>query len=323
MSAFLLGLLVVGLIAAVFVVGAASLRLQQNLTEVGKRLRIYFPAGVADQVLAREGSLPTAKLHSNVTIVVMRIQHFEHLTANLTPHHTLHYINECLLLCGTAVHRNRGVIERYLEDGLVAVFGLHDVPGESHAYRGTRAALEATRMVAAMKARWEKKGRRAYRIGAGVHSGEIIAGDVGFGDQRAFGLVGSTALLARQLQRLSEELNTSVLLSNVVYEQVEGRFVTTRVPNLPASRLYQSQDVYLVRGLGENEATTELKMPSFDSISTLLMSDVQDADFKEIMDEREWETELQSPAALPGRREFNLDDKPIVPDLTYFDRDIR
>jgi hypothetical protein len=179
--------------------------------------------------------------------------------------------------------------------------------------------LEATRMVAAMKIRWEQKGRRAYRIGAGVHTGEIIAGDVGFGDQRAFALVGSTALLAHQLQRLSEELNTSVLLSNVVHRYVEARFTTTRVRNLPARQLYESQDVYLVRGLGHNESASDLKMPSFDSISTLLMSDVQDADFKEILAESDWEEELGAPTALPGRREFNLDDKPIMPDLTRFD----
>jgi class 3 adenylate cyclase len=319
MSALLVGLAIVGPLVAMIAAIAAWFRLRRSLAETTKRLEAYLPAGVAQTALSRRSTRPMAKYHSAVTVAVMRIRNFENLTMNLSPQHTLQYINECLLLCGTAVHRNGGVIERFLEDGLVAVFGIEGGSAESHEYRGARAALEASRMVAAMKVRWELKGRRPYRIGVGVHTGEIIAGDVGFQDQRSFALVGATALFARQLQRLSEELNASVLLSTATYRNVEARFSTTLVKDLPANQLYQNHDVYLVRGLGSGEITEELILPPLTSIPTLLMSDVQDAEYKEILDDEErWEG-FAPPAALPARREFFLDEKPIIPDLLRFD----
>lgn len=315
----MLALIIVGPFVAMVVAVAASMRLRRSLAEANKRLEAYLPAGVAKAVLSRQSARPVARFHSAVTVTVMRIRNFENLTMNLTPHHTLQYVNECLLLCGTAVHRNGGIIERFLEDGLVAVFGIQDGRSESHEYRGARAGLEAARMVAAMKPRWELKGRRAYRIGVGVHTGEIIAGDVGFQDQRAFALVGATALFARQLQRLSEELNASVLLSATTFRSVEARFATTLVTDIPASQLYQSHDVYLVRGLGSAEIVEELILPPLGTVPTLLMSDVQDAEYTEILgDEEPWEG-FASPAALPSRREFFLDEKPIIPDLTRYD----
>lgn len=317
MDALLLALFNLGLVASVLVAVAACLRLRQSLADVRKRLGVYLPESVAKSVVSRKDGQPMAKYYASATVVVMRIGNFATLLEKLTPHAALRYINECHLLCGTAVHRNGGIIERFLEDGLVAVFGTDLQSRDDHEYRGLRAALEASRMVASMKPRWESEGRRAIRIGAGVHTGSLIAGDVGFVDQRSFALVGNTVLIAQQLQRLSEEINASVLTSGETFIRVKDRFVALPVKQVPLRHMHEAQDAYIVRSLAQGELVEELGLPPL----TILATDVADEPEYFRLEEapREakiWQRLYAHPVA-PRALDTGRNDDPIMPEQDW------
>ncbi len=275
LSALLLGILIVGLTAAVIVSVAACLRLHQQAQETRERLGAYLPHLIVDGILARKDTRALARYHTAATVVVLRINNFAPLIEKLSPHAALKYINECHLLCGTAVTRNAGMIERFLEDGLVAVFGIDPENASEHEYRGLCAALEASRLVASMKPRWISEGRRSFRVSAGVHTGSLIAGDVGFEEQRSFALVGNTIVIAQQLQRFSEEVHASVVTSAATFIQVEERFVALPVKQLPLRHLHEVQDAYIVRSLAADELADELTMPPVDTLATEVSNEAE------------------------------------------------
>ena len=285
MATLLLGLLIVGLTAVIIVSIAACSRMHHTVEEIRKRLGAYFPESVASSVLNRENEQPMAKYFADATVIVIRISNFSTLIERLKPHAALRYINECHLLCGTTVHRNGGIIERFLEDGLVAVFGIEPQSRDDHAYRALRTGLEASRLVASMKARWESEGRRAFRISVGIHSGSLIAGDVGFGAQRSFALVGHTVIMAQQLQRLSEELNASVLTSGPTFEQVQDRFVAIPVKSMQIRHHREISEAYIVRSLAVGELVEELGLPPLIPLAT------------EVADEAEFIVHEEAPRA--------------------------
>ncbi len=146
------------------------------------------------------------------TVLVCRIRNFAHFVEDLSPEQTLRYLNEFYALAGNAIQRNRGIIETFLGDGVVAVFG---VPLENPIQEddALRAALEIVRNVVAMRERWARQHRKPFTVGIGINTGSMIAGDAGFRDRREFTVVGPEAMLAHRLQEAAFALNAFIVAS--------------------------------------------------------------------------------------------------------------
>ena len=144
------------------------------------------------------------------TILVCRIRNFAHFIEPLTPEQTLRYLNEFYGLAGTAIQRHRGIIETFLGDGIVAVFGVPlDNPTQED--DALRAALDVVRHVVAMRERWAKQHRKPFTVGIGINTGDVIAGDAGFRERREFTVVGSEATMAHRLQEAAFVLNAYIV----------------------------------------------------------------------------------------------------------------
>ena len=107
---------------------------------------------------------------------------------------------------GSSIERQHGVLHRFLEDGVVGIFGvpLEDRHQEDHALR---AAINIVRLINVMQQKWAQQGRRALRVGIGVNSGIVIAGDAGFANRREYTIVGPDVTLAPRLQAATFDLN--------------------------------------------------------------------------------------------------------------------
>ena len=162
MATFLTGLTFSGLAVAVLCTIAAVRRALMKGTRARQRLGAYLPAHIVSEILNRSDDRPMAKAYPSATVAVFRVKNYSQIVEHATPEQALRYLNECYLLCGTAVHHNKGVVERLLEDGMVAVFGIGEDTAQDHEYRGVRAALEASRLFASMTSRWETDGHRAF-----------------------------------------------------------------------------------------------------------------------------------------------------------------
>lgn len=257
-------------ISAVLWALVTTSRAHRQLTETKIRLGSYLPGHLVDEVLQRRDQRPRAMVHQRVTVAVFRVRNFSSLIERLDHATALKYLNECYLLCGTAVHRNGGVIERLLEDGIVAVFGIRKDEDENHEYRGIRAGLEAARLISAMTTHWEHEGRRPLRLAVGVNSGPIIAGDVGFAERRSFALVGGTVAVAHQLESICVEINAAVVASAAAYEPVESRFVALPIKQIPLRHMNEFKDTYIIRGLSESEGDAELTLPVAPVLRTMI-----------------------------------------------------
>lgn len=102
-----------------------------------------------------------------------------------------------------AVQSHGGAIDRYIGDGLVAVFGLPQ-PLAAPQRNALEAAREILWRLERLNAELTRTGQEAVDIGIGIASGEVLAGYVGPPQHREFAVIGATALLAQELQALSK-----------------------------------------------------------------------------------------------------------------------
>jgi class 3 adenylate cyclase len=219
---------------------------QRELARVRATFSRYVAPSVVDVLLARKDERLFTGSAVRATVLVCRIRDFAHFIEPLSPEHALRYLNEFYALTGTAIQRRRGIIETFLGDGIVGVFG---VPLENPTQEddALQAALDIVRHVVAMRKRWAQQQRKPFTVGIGINTGAVIAGDAGFRDRREFTVVGSEATFAHRLQEAAFALNAFVVASRATCESLASEYNLVPVSGVPLPGVRRLLDAYVVR----------------------------------------------------------------------------
>lgn len=217
----------------------------------------YVPSQVVEDLMARQDPRLFEAREYYATILCARIRNFALFAESLSPAETLRYLNEFYTIVGQAVQRHRGIIESLHGETVVAVFGVL-IEEKFQEERALRAALDITRVIDAMDARWRAQGRRSIEIGIGVNSGKIVAGDSGYKDRREFAIVGNPAAVAARLEAASEDLGAGIVASEETYDAVRELFVGVPTSSLPLRGLRRLHNAYIIRGLTKRASEDRL-----------------------------------------------------------------
>jgi len=226
---------------------------QRELARVRATFARYVGPSVVDMLLARKDERIFTGREVRATVLVCRIRNFAHFIEPLSPDETLRYLNEFYALTGTAIQRHRGIIDTFLGDGIVAVFGV-PVDNPTQEDDALQAALEIVRHVVAMRNRWAKQHRKPFTVGIGVNTGNMIAGDAGFRDRREYTVVGSEATFAHRLQEAAFALNAFIVASRSTCEFLTTEYKLVPVSGVPLPGVRRLLDAFVVRA---REGATE------------------------------------------------------------------
>jgi class 3 adenylate cyclase len=243
-------LVVVALIGAVVALNVFMRRWRAEQAEV-RRIKAtfsrYVPRAIVEELLDRKEAGLFSGREMRATILVCRIWNFSHFIEHLTPEQTLRYLNEFYAMAGTSIERQRGVLHRFLEDGVVGIFGvpLEDPEQEDHALR---AAINIVRLVNLMQEKWVQQNRRPLRVGVGINTGDVIAGDAGFAQRREYQVVGPDVTLAHRLAGGTVDLNAYIVASRATIEPVIDLYNLVPVSGVPLTGVRALLDAFIVRG---------------------------------------------------------------------------
>jgi adenylate cyclase len=116
------------------------------------------------------------------------------------------------------VDHHHGIINKFLGDGFLALFGapLEDPKAAVNALAAARGMLDAVDA-------WNKaRPDNALRVGIGVHIGEAVTGTVGSPQRKEYTVIGDTVNLAARLEQLTKETGARLLVSSSVHEATTG-----------------------------------------------------------------------------------------------------
>jgi len=140
------------------------------------------------------------------------------MAAGQLPFDTLFVVNRFLGAAAQAVTQAGGKVNQYLGDGLLALFGV-----DTNASAACRQALAAAAMIGANVDRLNRElagaDRPAIRFGIGINGGEVIIGDIGYGDTIAFTALGDAVNVAARLQDMTKEHKCQVIVSDEVFQR--------------------------------------------------------------------------------------------------------
>ncbi len=207
--------------AAILVYAAKKLRTIAQRVKERDALARYLPGPVVDRLAADPDAIALGGQEQRATVLFSDIRGFTSLTEGMTPSATVELLNEYFREMVDEVFAHDGILDKFIGDGICAVFG-PPVRERDHAARALRCALGMTERLAALNRRRSARGEAPLAIGIGVHTGRLVAGNVGTPQRMEYTHIGDTVNTASRVEGLNKQLGTTILVTEATRALVEG-----------------------------------------------------------------------------------------------------
>jgi adenylate cyclase len=200
------------------VIGWAARRLHTMFAEIRRRdnLSRLLPRAIVDRILSR-GEATLLPVQREVTVLFADIRDFTALSEQLAPREVLGLLDEHLGHMAQVVKEHDGMVNKFLGDGMLALWGAPD-RRDDHAERAMQAALAMRAKIAELNAIRKKEGAALIRMGIGVHSGLVAAGMLGGADQHEYTVIGDAVNVASRVEGLTRKLDVDILVTERTWE---------------------------------------------------------------------------------------------------------
>jgi adenylate cyclase len=191
----------------------------------------YVTPEIRDEILA--GRISGEGELKEVTILFADMRDFTPWVEANAPREVVRDLNEYFTEMAEAIRAQRGLVLQFIGDEIEAVFGA-PVATPDHAALAVRAALDMRGRLRAWNGRREAAGKRPLRHGIGIHTGTVLAGNIGGGGRLSYALVGDPVNLASRIQGLTKDFKVDILISEATRKSIGP---TVSVHQLPAARV--------------------------------------------------------------------------------------
>jgi adenylate cyclase len=163
---------------------------------------------VAEELM--KGEVELGGENRSISVLFADVRGFTPLTEGMEPQAVIALLNECMERLANAVDAEEGVVDKFIGDEVMAVFGA-PVRQPDHALRAVTAAVRMRDDIDDLNRERASRGEGAIGIGIGVATGEAVAGNMGSSDRMNYTVLGATVNLAARLT--SEAAPGEILIS--------------------------------------------------------------------------------------------------------------
>ena len=183
----------------------------------------YVPPAVVEDLVADAGALRLGGEKRELTVLFSDIRGFTTLSEGMQPEELVKLMNEYFTVMTERVFAERGSLDKYIGDAIMAVYGA-PVAETEHPKQACRSALAMLRALDELQEKWRPMGLPKIGIGVGINTGPMVVGNMGSATRFNYTVVGDAVNLASRIESLNKTYGTSILVSEYTWERVKGEF---------------------------------------------------------------------------------------------------
>ncbi len=187
----------------------------------------YVPAKLVDEITQNIESLKLGGEKRELTVLFSDVRGFTTLAETLEPEELVRLLNMYLTRMTAQVFRHDGLLDKYMGDAIMAVYGA-PIPRPDHAVAACHTALDMVRELRALQQQWQNEQRPMLDIGIGINTGPMIVGNMGSEDRFDYTVIGDAVNLGSRIEHLNKRYGTHVIISEFTYNQVRDAFQAVR-----------------------------------------------------------------------------------------------
>ncbi len=197
--------------------------LEANRQLMQKTLKRYFGETLTEKILDNEGDLKGDNIW--VSISFTDISSYSTIIEHMSPETAVKFLNEYFSAMHDVIEEHKGQIINYIGDSVMVVFGAPKKI-EDHEILSLRCAIAMREKLNDLNKKWDKnefsrywKNNKINKIIArtGIHTGSVIAGNIGSDRMLQYSTIGDTVNVASRLEQRNKEFLTTILFTHEIY----------------------------------------------------------------------------------------------------------
>ena len=200
-----------------------SKTLETNRKLMQKTLKRYFGENLTEKILTNKGDLKGDNIW--VSISFTDISSYSTIIEHMSPETAVKFLNEYFSAMHDVIEKHNGQIINYIGDSVMVVFGAPEKL-EDHELLSVRCAIGMREQLNKLNQKWDENEFSRYwknheidviTARTGIHTGSVIAGNIGSDRMLQYSTIGDTVNVASRLEQRNKEFSTNILFSHEIY----------------------------------------------------------------------------------------------------------
>jgi adenylate cyclase len=213
--------------------GVGTMLVMEDITKE-KRLKgtmaRYMTKEVAERLLEGGESLLGGQLHA-ATVLFSDIRGFTTISEKIGATRTVEMLNEYFTLMVDVLFKHNGVLDKYVGDAIMAVFGV-PFTADDDADRAARASIEMLRTLREFNIHRAEVGDDIINIGIGLNTDDVLSGNIGSLKRMDYTVIGDGVNLASRLESANKYYGSNILLSEFTFARLKDSYICREVDNI-------------------------------------------------------------------------------------------
>jgi adenylate cyclase len=188
---------------------------------IKKAFKQYLSPALVEELVKHPGNLRLGGEQKELTVLFSDIRGFTSISEMLAPEKLVSLLNVYLTAMTGIILDNKGLVDKFVGDAIMAVYGA-PIPFEDHPQMACATAVKMITELNMKMPEWLEQGYPEFRIGVGINTGEMIAGNMGSEDRFDYTVMGDSVNLASRLEGLSKAYGTSIVISEFTASGIDG-----------------------------------------------------------------------------------------------------
>lgn len=168
-----------------------------------------------------KGNISLGGENRTVTVMFCDIRNFTAMSEKMPPEEVVALLNQYFTKIGECISKNHGIINKYIGDAVMAIFGA-PVESANSAEDALNAAFQMRNALFSLNEEFKKSSRPEIRFGIGLHTGNVLAGNIGAENRMEYTVIGDTVNTASRLESLCKIYKTDLLFSQSTLDKIDS-----------------------------------------------------------------------------------------------------
>ncbi|MGZ3771683.1 MAG: CHASE2 domain-containing protein [Bdellovibrio sp.] len=237
---------------------------EKKKKELKQTFSKYVSPAVVDEILKEPDNLKLGGRKQRMTVFFSDLRGFTTISEKLSPTDLSNLLNRYLTPMTEIVFDNKGTLDKYMGDAIMAFFGAPIANGE-HAKQACRCALKSMEKLKELQKQFKAENLPHIDIGIGINTGEMSVGNMGSNIVQNYTVMGDAVNLGSRLEGINKEYGTHIIISEYTNEEVKDGFVTREVDRVKVKGKNEPVRIYELVAEGALEGSKKEQLELFNN----------------------------------------------------------
>jgi class 3 adenylate cyclase/GAF domain-containing protein len=206
-----------------------TVSMAEHERDVRQMFQKFVPKEILDKIIhGSENGKPVIEEIRTITLLNIDIRGFSEMAKQIGSQKTVSLLNSFFSVMGGIVFKHQGIVDKYLGDGFLALFGA-PVSSTKDADNAIAAAFEMKHSLPAINKYLKRKLDATVDMGISIHTGEVVVGNIGFEKKMDYTVIGDSVNTVFRLQNLTKSRTNGILISDNTLRAVRSRLEVAEV----------------------------------------------------------------------------------------------